>query len=489
MNSPSEPFIGRGEDIRELNFLLEERAIMAMMVGRRRVGKTTLLIEWMKRSGRPHIYWMAKTATAQVLRDELTKKIWQWAHPHMQAIQPPVFLEWGQLFRELGTLIDASEKPLILVIDEFAIGVESDRSLPSYLQEAWDHVLKIRALTIVLAGSHIGMMDELQQYKAPLYGRITARIVLKPLPFAAVEDFLPRATPVDRMAAYAILGGIPHYLERLRSSRSVIDSIKENLFRKVGFFRSEPDQILTELTKDSGRYMSVIRSVAQGKRTSGEIADALRMGTGDITSYVKRLRDMGLIERRLPVSVPAEERDASLRGRYHLSDAYLRFYYRFVEPYAEQIEQGLLDLVWERVAEQIRAYIGQGTFEDVCRDWTLLQAQQNALPFAPELVGSEWNSQAQIDVCAINHRERQMLIGECKWTGERISRGQVTEMIGKTPKVLPGSDWTAHYMMFSRSGFTPDALAEIKHNGGRAVTFADLDRQLRSAFLVESAPR
>ena len=434
MSINPEPFIGRSEDIRELNFLLEERSKMAMMVGRRRVGKTTLLIEWMRRSGRSHIYWMAKTATAQVLRDELTRKIWQWAYPQTQSTQPPVFLEWGQLFEELGALIDASGKPLILVIDEFAVGVESDRSLPSYLQEAWDHTLKSRPLTIVLAGSHIGMMDELQQYKAPLYGRITARIVLKPLPYAAVQDFLPRATPVDRMAAYAILGGIPHYLERLRASRSVIESVKDNLFRKVGFFRSEPDQILTELTKDSGRYMSVIRSVSQGKRTSGEIADALRMGTGDITSYVKRLRDMGLIERRLPVGVPADERDTSLRGRYHLSDAYLRFYYRFVEPYSEQIEQGLLDLVWERIAEQVRAYIGQGAFEDVCRDWTLLQARKRALPFTPEMVGSEWNTHAQIDVCAINHRERQILLSECKWTGDRIGRGQVVEHIGKTGK-------------------------------------------------------
>ena len=459
-----------------------------MVIGRRRVGKTTLVIEWMQRSGRPHLYWMAKNATPEALREDFAYKIWQWAYPNTPDLEPPTFRTWEQLFRELGRLIDASGKPLILVIDEFAFAVESDRSLPSFLQEAWDHWLKVKPLTLVLAGSHIGMLIDLIEYKAPLYGRITAELVVNPFPYAAVQDFLPQVSSVERVAVYSIVGGIPHYLERFKDTTSVVDSVRDHLFRSVGFFRSEPDQVLLELTRDSGRYLSILRAIAHDKRTSTEIADALKLTTGDVTTYIKRLRRMRLVERRLPVSIPPEDRAGSLRGRYHLSDPYLRFYYRFVEPHVEQIEQGLDGLTWSRISEQIRAYIGQGAFEEICRDWTLLQAQQHKLPFDPELIGSEWNAQAQIDVCAVNHREKRLLLGECKWTGDRIHRAYVLELIhDKTPKVLPDSAWQIDYIFFSRSGFTPDALTEIENYGGQAVTFARLDEDLRTAFMTGNA--
>jgi hypothetical protein len=507
-------FIGRADDLRELNHLLEvspNTGVMAMVYGRRRVGKTTLLLEWIRRSGRRGLYWMAKNATPEVLRADLARKIWQWAYggesvdheseatsdisESMSAeVDPPTFRDWGQLFEAFARLMDKSRQPLIVVFDEFAVAVDADKSLPSYLQEAWDHHLKDKPITLVLTGSHIGMMIDLGEYKRPLYGRITARLPITALPYAAVQDFLPKASSVERLAAYSILGGIPAYLERFKDTRSVVDSVREHLFRKVGFFRSEPDQILGELTRDSGRYLSVIRAIADGKHTSGEIAGALELQTGDVTPYLRRLREMHLVERRFPVSIPDTEREGSLRGRYFLRDPYLQFYYRFVERHADRIEQGLMDVAWRRISEQLRAYIGGGSFEQICRDWVIGQARrglgEGALPFEPELVGSEWNSDAQADVAAINFREKQILLGECKWTADRIRRTIVTDLVyDKTPKLRPSPEWAVHYAFFSRAGFTPDALAEIKQCQGLAISFAEVDRDLRRAFEENNVTR
>jgi len=482
-------FIGRGTELGELNHLLEEPSVMAAVYGRRRVGKTTLLLEWIRRTGRSSFYWMAKNATPEALRENLAQAIWAWAYPDEVDPEPPIFRDWGHLFKEFARLIDASQQPLIAVWDEFSFAVEADRSLPSFLQEAWDHMLKDRPLTLLLAGSHIGMMVDLAQYKQPLYGRITARLPIEPLPYSALQDFLPKLSSVERLATYSVLGGIPAYLERFKDNLSTVDNIRDQLFRRVGFFRSEPDQLLGELARDSGRYLSILRAVADGKTSSGEIAAQLKLSTGDVTPYLKRLRDMHFINRRLPLSIPDDQREGSIRGRYYIRDPYLRFYYRFVERNADRIEQGLIDIAWQRISEQLRAYVGGGAFEEICREWLQVQAHKQALPFEPELIGSEWNTEAQVDVAAINHREKIILLGECKWTGERTQRDVVTELVyEKSPKVLPGKDWAVHYYFFSRSGFTPEALKEIEQHSGRAITFAQVDKDLRQHFLSMSPP-
>ncbi|MCW1966742.1 MAG: ATP-binding protein [Anaerolineae bacterium] len=483
-------FVGRNTELRELDYLLEERSVMAVVYGRRRIGKTTLLLEWMQRNHRAGFYWMAKSATPEILRHNFAAALWQWAYGDELAasteIEPPFFQDWGQLFREWARLIDQRNQPVIAILDEFAFAVESDRSLPSFLQEAWDHYLKDKPLTLILAGSHIGMMIDLAQYKQPLYGRITARLPIDPLPYASIQDFLPNYLASERLATYSILGGVPAYLERFKDDRSTVENIREQLFRRIGFFRSEPDQLLGELARDSGRYLSILRAIAEGKHITSDIAGALRLHSGDITPYLKRLRDMHFVGRKLPVSLADDQREHSARGRYFLRDAYLRFYYRFVERNADRIEQGLTELVWQRINEQLRAYIGMGAFEEICRDWVRLQAQKNALPFMPESIGSEWNSAAQIDVAAINHREKQLLLGECKWSADRVRRNVITELVyDKTPKVKPAHDWTIHYVWFARAGFTPDALDEIRQHNGLAVSFEQVDDDLRQAFVAD----
>jgi len=124
-----------------------------------------------------------------------------------------------------------ADQPLILIWDEFPYAVESDPSLPSHLQAAWDHLLKDKPLILVLAGSHIGMMVDLLNYQAPLYGRTTGQFPVEPLPYAALADFFPGYPAAERVATYATLGGVPAYLERFDAQQSLSANIRQHLFQ------------------------------------------------------------------------------------------------------------------------------------------------------------------------------------------------------------------------------------------------------------------
>lgn len=479
-------FVGRAADIAELNYLFEQRSVMASVYGRRRVGKTTLLVEWMRRSGRPTLYWVARRDTPGELRQSLARAIYRWAFPQDPNPEPPTFTHWESLFLRFAEMIRTSGQPLVAVFDEFPYAIESDASLTTNLQAAWDHALKLVPITLVLSGSHIGMMVELLEENAPLYGRITAELPIHPLPFAATEDFFPTYSTAERVAVYSILGGIPAYLERFSDSKSLSDNIRDQLFRRTGMFRSEPSVIISELVRETRNYESVLRSISRGNHTPTTIANGAKLEVSNLPPYLRRLTKLRLIERRTPVTVPPDERETTTRSKYHLLDPYLRFYYRFIEPNVEQIEMGLDRTTWERISEQFRAFIGRFTFEEICRQWVLAQARHSRLPFTPEYVGSDWSGEAEVDVVAINWRERQILLGECKWTVDAMGRSIVTGLVEKTPLIVSLKDWTVHYAFFSRAGFTDAAEAEMRQIGAIGVALERLDRDLRGEFVGSS---
>jgi AAA+ ATPase superfamily predicted ATPase len=346
----------------------------------------------------------------------------------------------------------------------------------------WDHHLKDKRLTLILAGSHIGMMVDLLHYQAPLYGRVTAQLPVDPLPYATLADFFPRYTTAERVATYAVVGGVPAYLERFDDQQSLSANVRRHLFRRTGMFRSEPAVLIGDLVRETRTYEAVMRAVATGSHTPAGIAKVSGLASSNLSPYLARLRELGLIERRIPATIPPDERRTTTRSRYHLRDSYLRFYFRFIEPNLELVELELADLLWERISEQFRAFVGQTAFEDLSREWVLVQARAGRLPFAPEIVGSHWAADAQVDVVALNWRDRAMLLGECKWGSSSVGRSIVRELVSKGPKVIPGDDWQVHYAFFARAGFTDAACAEAEAKGAILVDLTTLDQGLRRAL-------
>lgn len=479
-------FVDRQEELDELNALLESAARgkseFVIVYGRRRIGKTTLILNWAEQSGRSTLYWVARRETPEATRYSLARALWRWAYPESPEPQPPRFDSWEPLLEQMARMI--GDEPVIIIFDEFSYAAESDPSLPSHVQAVWDHLLKEKPVILVLAGSHIGMMVDMLGYHAPLYGRFTGQLALTPLPFATVTDFFPTYSAEERVATYAVLGGVAGYWERFDAEQSLVDNIQHHLFRRMGFFRSEPMVLISDLVRETRNYEAVLRAIATGDHTPVEMARTTGISSPNLGPYLKRLVELGFVERRVPATIPLPQRRTTTRSRYHVSDAYLRFYFRFMDPHLDMIEQKQINLLWERIKEQFRAFIGLTTWEELCREWIMLQGNQGKLPFAIELVGSHWSADEQVDIVAINWRDKAILLGECKWGLPTVSRKTIRELVGKTSQVVPGDDWQVYYAYFARSGFTNAARAEAQQLGAILVDLEKLDNDLRTALLA-----
>ncbi|MFN8490501.1 MAG: ATP-binding protein [Caldilineaceae bacterium] len=470
-------FVDRQKEIATLNSLHQRRHGQFVTVyGRRRVGKTTLLRYWVEQTDYQAIYWVARREMPEAVRHSLARALWRAKGRE----EPPTFSSWETLFEELSAW--PAGKPAILIFDEFPYAVESDPSLPSHLQAAWDLFLKDQPIILILAGSHIGMMVELFDYQAPLHGRFTAQLHVGPLPFAALTEFFPNYAADERVATYAVLGGVPGYLNRFDPNQALSANVRQHLFQPVGMFRSEPLVQISDLVREPRHYEATLRAIATGNHTLSEIAKATGIAPTNLPTYLKSLIALGMIERRLPATVPPDQRRKSKRGRYHLRDAYLRFYFRFIEPNLEMIEFGQADLLWERIGEQFRSFIGATAWEELCREWVLLQANLGQLPFPVELVGSHWSATAQIDVVAINWRDKALLLGECKWTATPIGVSVIRELVAKTSHVAPAPDWQVYYAFFACAGFTPEARREAQAVHALLVDLETVDADLHRAL-------
>ncbi len=326
------------------------------------------------------------------------------------------------------------------------------------------------------------MMQGLLSYQSPLYGRFTAQLPVGPLPFAALREFLPRYDTAERMAVYSLVGGIPAYLERFSDKESVGANLKRLFIRRTGMFRSEPFMLVGDvIRRESQTYESVLKGIAQGHHIPQELGTLLGFSASYLSPYLKQLEALHLIERRIPATVPPDKRAASRESRYFLADAYLRFYFRFLAPNLTLVEQEQEDLLWERISEQLRAFVGI-TFEEVCRDWVLCRARKRALNMVPEIVGSHWSATVQIDVLAMNWRDRTLLIGECKWGHEAVGKAVVTELLDKGERlkkdVLPDGEWRLYPILFARSGFSDAAKKEAAAHEVELVEVSQIEAEL-----------
>ena len=482
-------FVNRERELTQLNqFVEREGAHFVIVYGRRRVGKTTLLTTWADRSGLPTLYWVAKRDPKEALMADLARTIYAWERDLDYTdveIRPQ---SWEAVLRMMAQAVGAQRA--IVILDELPYALRQDAGLGSHIQAAWDHLFKDSQIMLFLAGSHVGMMTDLMAYQSPLYGRMTGQFPLFPLSFATLQEFLPQYDVRKRLAVYTILGGVPAYLERWDDGDTLAGNVTRLFLQRTGWFHNEPLVLISDLTqRETVSYEAILKAIADGRHTRDDIAAFTAIPSPSLSHYLPRLLGLKLIERRVPATVPLDKIKTSRHSRYYLGDPFLRFYYRFVDPNLHLVERGLTHRVWQMMEDNFRAFVAL-TFEDVCRDWVLKQAQTGKLPFAPDNVGSHWSKAVQVDVAAIAWRERQILLGECKWGDHPLGRSVVVELIEeKTEKVLrdlpdDGQEWQVHYAFFARSDFTAAARAEAEAVGAQLVDLERLDTDLHQALLA-----
>src|SRR5258706_518806 len=482
-------FYGRKGEMEVLDRLwASPREEFLVLYGRRRVGKTALLAEWIRRTGNRALYWVASPTSAVAQLRSFSQSIYNFGNPGSPAPDGFTYSSWEQAFQQVARL--AKDERMALFIDEFTYLLEVDPGIAGLLQHVWDHVVQESSIFLCLSGSHLGMVKrEFFSYQAPLYGRASAQIHLQPFYFGATHGFFPKYSAVDRVALYSIFGGVPAYWERLDSSKSISWNIKQHLLTSNNLLQSEPRLLLQDFISDPHNYLSILGAIANGAHVTRDIAVITGLPGGHVSKYLGVLTETGFVERRVPVTDPGPPRT----GRYHITAPSLRFYFRFLSDRKDQRALGAQDIALEKINRHMIDFIGKYTWEELCREWVLRAGALGALPMMSDHVGSAWNSKAQVDVVGINSMEKKLVLGECKWTLSSNERKVMAELVEeKAAKIIPSKGkWKVYFLGFSRSGWTSGAQAYQKEinqqpvqgenwvsTGMRLITLDELDHDM-----------
>lgn len=473
-------FVDRQEELDFLNHLLTRNrpgpAQLTLLFGRRRVGKSELLLQWAAQSGLPYTYWEAVEESATQQRTRLIAKLL-----NVPPISAPVYRSWSELWDAAAPILQG--KRHVLILDELPYTADADPAMLSSLQYAWDQHFQKSETVIVLCGSHVRVMETLMSRQSPLFGRMTAQWHLEPLPFSSLSEFFPKWDADARVAGYAILGGIPAYLNWLDPYLDLISNIRQVILNPGSMFLAEPAFLLYDEVREPSSYMAILKAIGSGAHTLTEISERAFIPTASVNFYLNTLQELRLVERRLPVTQTRAKQVRSRSGRYHLSDPYFRFYFQFLEPFISSTPFDP-DQVIEAVRRNLRAFVGATAFEQLARNWVQVQGKAGLLPFTPDSIGSHWSSRMQVDVVALNWQTHDILIGECKWGTDRVDRQIVRELIErKTPLVLRdlpdhGKNWNVHHTLFARKGFTSAAVNEMNQAKGKLVDLKGIDAVL-----------
>ena len=476
-------FLNRENELAFLDKLLAQfrsrAAQFVLMYGRRRVGKTRLLRHWSSKTGIPATYWIAEKENASLQRRKFVAEFEQ-----RPLRQTPLLDSWSEVWELVADRI--GDRQYILVIDELPYATHADNALLSSLQHAWDRYFENSQLILILCGSQMRVMETLQFHQSPLFGRFTAQWHLQPLPFHSLEQFFPDWSVEERVALYAIVGGVPAYLNWLHPERTLVENIRDVILAPGSLFIAEPTFLLYDEVNEPQSFLAILKAIGMGNHTLSEISNYSLIGKTHLSSYLARLQELKLIERRIPATVPPAKRRKSRRGRYHFSDPYFHFYFRFLAPFHDILPDDI-EPVLEKVRAELRAFVGQTAFEQLSRQWVREQRTRRELPFLPMIIGSHWSRKVQIDVVGVNWNSREVLLGECKWGGDTVGRGIVRELAEqKKPKVLAElphtpDDWTVYLVFFARAGFSPSAQ---EYASAQNIILVNLD-QLEAGLVYQ----
>lgn len=471
-------FIGRKQELETLNSLAKQSSATLLVVyGRRRIGKTRLLTHWLQQQPSRALYWVAQpSAPAEQLR-QFSQAIYRFENPAGDLPATFTYQSWEQAFEQIARL--AETQRFTLILDEFTYLLARTPELAGLLQNTWDHLLKERNLFLILCGSHLGMMQRhLLSYQAPLYGRASAQLHVQPLPFGVTHHYFPHYTAAERVAIYALFGGVPAYWERLDQANTISENIQHQLLTPNNLMQAEPRLLLQDFVREPDNYIALLSAISNGYRTQKEIMSFTGLAQGHVSGYLSTLTTAGFIERRVPITAGPRSR----QSRYHITDPYLRFYYRFLASRQSQLALGVQDLALKEIQRHLRDFIGTYTWEELCREWTLRAGVLGGLPFAADHVGSYWDKGTQLDVVGLNRMEKTLIIGECKWSPKPMGQAVIDVLLAKTASVVPKQgQWRVFYLGMARGGWKAGAqinAATLAGSNWQAVggDLVDLDR-------------
>ena len=460
-------FYGRGAELERLNEMYSSGKFeCAIIYGRRRVGKTTLIKEFIKE--KRAIYFLAREASGAINLKGFSNDVYSVTAADLAGNS--FFADWEKALDYIHRI--SQESRIVLAIDEYPYLAWGFRPISSTIQAHIDTQFKNGKLFLILCGSSMSFMEnQVLGYKSPLYGRRTAQLKVAPLGFFESLPFFENYAHTDKAILYGMTGGIPEYLAGISQSKSVSDNIIDLCLSASGRFFEEPTNLLKQELREPSTYNGIIEAIAGGSSRLNEIATKCGLESNKCAKYLSSLISLGIVKKEFPITEVS-----SKRSIYLLDDMMFRFWYRFVFPHMSSIVSGLGRSVYDHVVEEgLSAYMGL-VFEEICKQYLYEEAKRDALPFFIGNAGRWWGNnpaekrQEEIDILAF-HKD-SALFCECKWRSAPVDIDTLSALEAKSNLFSYANKW---FWLFSKAGFTDrlNSLAE-QRTDVRLVCFEDM---------------
>lgn len=459
-------FIGRERELKVLNDLYNRGDFQCVIIwGRRRVGKTTLINEFIK--DKACIYFTGIESTMKENLENFSRSIS--GYLGFDASIAPVYDSFKNALESINDL--ASQKQIVLVLDEYPYLAKSYNAISSILQQMIDHKFKDNTkLFIIICGSSMSFMErQVLGYQSPLFGRRTAQIKVKPFDFFESLGFCKSFTNEEKAVLYGITGGVPQYMSFIDEACSLKENIIKNFLSVNGYLYEEPTNLLKQELREPGTYNAIIRAIATGSSKSSEISTKVGLESSVTAGYIERLTELGIVKKETPIGT-----NNTRKTIYSIEDNMFRFWYTFVSGNLNTIQRNMYEVAWKSVEKNISNFMGK-VFEQICLDY--LWKDYEKLPVMFQYVGRWWGTnpvlkrEEEIDILGYND-EGQALLCECKWRNELVDIDVIRTLQDRS-KLLPYKEY--HFYVFAKRGFTDRAIAMANKNDNiKLITFDEM---------------
>jgi len=396
--------------------------------GRRRVGKTALHLQASSKNS--VIYFLARRSrNIEKFKEQCVKIV-----PAARMIA----LDYESLFEFLKDKVDC------IIIDEFPNMLHEDENILHIFQVIVDSILPGSSLALFFLGSSISLMkSKVLPASSPLYGRKTMALKLSAIPFYILSEYYPHADMEEIIQIYGLTDGIPYYLNQID------DSFWKWLAKELKFpiyLRDEGEFLVRYEFINSGRYLAILEAIAFGHTQMNQIAQYTKIPVTSLSPYLSSLREVEFIIKEIPVT----ERLPSKRGRYKLLDNFLNFWFRFIYPNLESLDQGILSV--EDIRAHYPEYMGK-IYEKVVAQFLIRCQKSLSIPKFTK-IGRWWWKEDEIDLIAYNPLSKDAILVECKWKSNVNPVGIVSNLLKKESKIQYGGKFkqkTHIYMVFAKT--------------------------------------
>lgn len=469
-------FIGRERELASLKEFYDRDGIgMTVIYGRRRIGKSTLIAEFVK--DKKTIFYTAtkigKTRNLELFSRQVTDLF-------MPGVENISFHTTEAVFDFIDKSIGNDK--VILVIDELPYWAERDETLLSILQKYIDTVWNDKNLKIILCGSALSFMEKkVLSEKSPLFGRRDSQIRLETFNYLDAAKFVPDYSCEDKAVCYGITGGVAKYLSMIDPSKSIDENIVKLFFRTDGYLYDETRNLLTQEFADISIVNNIVEQIASGENTLNTIAAKIGEKEPTVLYSLDKLINVGLVEKKKCIT---DEKNKK-KTQYVLKDYMFKFWYEFIPKATSVIEMGQGALYYQKAVKPVLHSFMGTVFEEMCRYYTLKQGITGEYGCFLTSVGSWWGTEnitdengnvrtqsADIDVVAISDIDKKAVIGECKFKNEKIDKGIYDTLIRRS-KLITAKYKISKYILFSLSGYT-DWFKDLKDDDVLLLTLESL---------------